>query len=1053
MESSDGPHARAVGPATAFGGVEPSEAPRRGGRLMSDANGYQGIVDSLPQMVWVTDERGRHTYFNRQWYSFTGFAEEESLGFGFADALHPDDRERTLKRWRRAWQDGEPYEIEYRFYSRPHRAYRWFLGRAAPVRDDADRIVQWIGTCTDIELQKRAQAQVRRRTDELEASWDLQTAVSELGLYALRTRDVDELVNVVVRRVAAVLEAELCEVLEYRPERSDLLLKAGIGWGRGMVGNATRPADRNSQAGYTLASDAPVVVSDASTESRFSAGEMQDDYGVVSGMSVVIHSTQGSYGVLGVHTLSERVFRAHEVHFIQAVANLLGEAIGRIVNEVEAARLGERLTNTLESITDAFFTLDRDWRFTYLNAQAETVLRRSREELLGRSLWAMFPDSLDSVFELEYRRAVRQGVPVYFEALYGPLTAWFDVAAYPSEEGLAVYFQDVTERKATEERMELYRTFHATLAGVIQESLRGELDETFYQRVVETAVQLVPGAQAGSLMYREPSGEWCFAAVAGFDERLLELRIPPEQMVTGPDPREPAVLRGFDPGQVEESIRDVLYGPVGRADELRSTLLVPVWLDHELRAYLHLDNFDAADAFSDDAIELGRLFARQIGSVMQRMDLERDLVQQARTDVVTGIPNRRQAEERLHEWLEHGHRGALLFLDLDEFKHVNEAYGHGNGDELLRRAAGRMQSVLDEGAVLARWGGDEFLAMVPEVTGSAEAYAVAHALQDVLRTPFAILDASVVTSVSIGIVLFDGRTRSVQQAVLEADIALGNAKSRGKDQMVLFTPEMAARASRRYMIEEGLRAALVNDAGLCLHYQPRVNLRTGRMEAVEALSRWSHPQLGPISPSEFVPIAEAARLIHALTRRVIDHACRQIREWSDAGTPRVVSVNLSAENVRRPGIVAEVREAMERYDVPPGLLELEVTEGAAMTGVDDAVARLKDLRRLGTTIAIDDFGTAYSSLSYLKLLPVDTLKIDKSFLIEVPGEDGEGASEASLLRGIVALGKSLGLFVVAEGVETEAQVRFLMSLGCDGAQGNFFGEAVSAGELATGAYR
>lgn len=1019
-----------------------------GGSLMPEQARFQAMVDALPQLVWATDETGRHTYFNRGWYEFTGFSEEESMDFGFVDALHPEDRDRTLERWERAWRDGEPYEIEYRFYSRPRGEYRWFLGRATPVQDDSGAIVQWMGTCTDIEPQKRAQEQVRRRTAQLEASWGHQTAVSELGLLALRSRDVDELMRVVVRRTCSVLGADLCKVLEMQPDRERLLLKAATGWDESLIGRATVPSHRGSQAGYTLLSQEPVIVRDLRRETRFEGSALLHDYGAVSGMSVVIYGTDGPYGVLTVHTKQERAFGGQEVHFIQAVANLLGEAIWRIAHEDEAARLGQRLTDTLESITDAFFTLDTDWRFTYLNARAETVLRRSREELLGESIWKRFPEAEKTIFAREYRRAVREGVPVRFEAYFEPLDAWFDVSAYPSEGGLTVYFQDVSERKAVEARMELYRTFHSTLAGVIQESLRGELDDTFYQRVVDAAVRLVPGAQAGTLMLLEPTGEWSYAAVAGFDRRLLELRLPAEQMDLGPNPQEPTIVSGFDPEPLDEPVREVLFGPIGRAGDIRATLLVPVWLGSELRAYLHLDNFESRDGFSADAVELGRLFARQIGSVMQRMDLERDLVHQARTDIVTGIPNRRYAEDFLQQCLDEGCAGALLFLDLDEFKHVNEAYGHPIGDELLRHAAARILDVLEEEDVLARWGGDEFLAMIPNVTEPREAIAVARDLQDTLRVPFRIQDAAVVTSASVGVLLFDDTTRSVHRAVLEADIALGNAKRRGKDQVVLFTSEMGAQASRRFMIEEGLRAALqADDEELCVRYQPRVNLRTGRIEAVEALSRWTHPSLGTISPTEFVPVAEAARLIHGLTRRVLDHACRQARVWHDAGTPRMVSVNLSAENVRHVGIVEDVREALERHQLPADLLELEVTEGAAMTGVEDSVARLRQLRDLGTSIAIDDFGTAYSSLSYLKMLPVDTLKIDKSFLVEVPGEDRNAVADASLLRGIVALGRSLGLFVVAEGVETEAQARFLMSLGCHGGQGNYFGSAVPPGEI------
>lgn len=1003
------------------------------------------MLDELPQLVWEADVDGRHVYFNRRWYEFTGMDEAESIGFGFLDALHPGDRDRALQCWRRGSHDGEAYEIEYRLYSRSRRTYRWFLGHARPVRDADGGVIRWLGTCTDVEPHKRAEQQVRERTAELEASWEHQLAIAELGLFALRTRDSDELAQEVVGHATAVLGVSSCEILELRADGEAFSAKAACGACAADVGAVAVPNDPDRLPGYTLASQAPVVFEDLRTETRFRPSDRLRDHGVVSGVSAVVHGSDGPYGVFAVHSTGERTFHAHEVHFVQAVANLLGESVRRIGKEQEANELGERLTTTLESITDAFFTLDRTWAFSYMNAHAERVLRSSREEVLGRSLWEAFPGAVGTTFEREYRRAVRERVPVRFEAYFTPLGAWFDVTAYPSSDGLAVYFRDVTDRKGVQERMELYRTFHSTLALVIQESLRGELDERFYRRVLDAAVRLVPGAQAGSLLHRDDDGAWSFRAVVGFDERLLDLRLPDAQIVAGRELREPSIVTGFDPAPLDDSIREVLHGPIGRADELLSTLIVPIWLGDDVRALLHLDNFETEAAFTPDAVELGRVFARQIGSVIQRMDLERDLVHQAHTDVVTGVPNRREAEHLLVRLLEEDRPGALLFLDIDEFKHVNEAYGHDMGDEVLRHVAWRIQAVLQDDAVLARWGGDEFLAMIPGIADPDAAQRAARAIRDALRDPFTVRDAVVVMSASIGIVLFSEGARSVRRSVLEADIALANAKRRGKDQVVLFTEEMGVQASRRFMIEEGLRRALAeDDERLTLHYQPRVDLRTGRVEAVEALSRWMHPDLGPVSPTEFVPIAEAARLIHPLTRRVMDRACRQARAWHDAGTPRVVSINLSTENMRRPGIVDDVREALERHEVPAGLLELEVTEGAAMTAVEEAADRLGQLRGLGTTIAIDDFGTAYSSLSYLKLLPVDTLKIDKSFLLELPEEGVEGSPDAALLRGIVALGRSLGLFVVAEGVETASQAAFLTELGCHGAQGNYFGEAVPA---------
>lgn len=990
------------------------------------------ILDDLPHPIVAIDGDGRVRYLNDAHAQALGRSRERLLGADWREAL-PDMEDGPLPRHARGVMEiGGTATFDC-----------FFPPTGQRVRVDLTASDGGLLVCISEE-----HAREQEDRGEVARSRALQMAIAELGLRALRAPDLHDLKQEVTEHVREVLAADFCKVLRLLPNGRELLLEAGTGWREGLVGRGTVGTDLDSQAGYTLKSNAPVIVRDLREEARFRGPALLRDHQVISGMSVVIHGSDGPYGVLGVHTRSERAFTAHEVHFIQAVANVLAEAIKRHAQEEQVRGLADRLSTTLESITDGFYTLDEQWRFTYVNSAAEAVLRRSRDEMIGRSIWEAFPEAVGTRFEQMLRRAMQDEVAVRFEAPQVRVDAWLQIAAYPSSGGLAVYFQDVTERRRHRQRLELHRRFHATLAKITQASLEGRLDETFFQKALEHAIDVVPGAQAGTLAHRGSRGTWHVVAGsrrrrpgAAGDVRLAD--------TAGPASSSDAEVR-FGPPALEapDSLRALVYREVEDAEQIRSTLVVPVRVGDEVRAYLHLDNRESEEAFGGDAIDLGRLFARQIGSVMHRMALERDLERQAHMDAVTGIPNRHHAESRIAASLEAGHGAALLFLDLDDFKNVNDVYGHPFGDALLCGVAQRVGHLLRDRGMVARWGGDEFLVLLEDVRSAEDAAAEARRIERNLAAPFRIGERTVFTSASIGVVVLDGAGGDAERALLEADIALHRAKRAGKNRSVLFTHAMQTEATRRFAIESGLRAALqTGDGDLDLLYQPRIDLASGTVVAAEALARWSHPALGQVSPAEFVPLAEASGLVHMLTRWVLDRACAQARAWRIAGRPLVVAVNLSAADLRRDDLVDVVQDTLSRHGLDPAYLELEVTETAAMTAVEDAIAVLTQLRALGVSIAIDDFGTAYASLSYLKLLPIDTLKIDRVFVSDLVHGARREPGENSIVEGIVGLGKGLGMSVVAEGLETRAQADFLRELGCDGAQGNYFGRPGSAAAI------
>jgi diguanylate cyclase (GGDEF)-like protein/PAS domain S-box-containing protein len=406
-------------------------------------------------------------------------------------------------------------------------------------------------------------------------------------------------------------------------------------------------------------------------------------------------------------------------------------------------------------------------------------------------------------------------------------------------------------------------------------------------------------------------------------------------------------------------------------------------------------------------------------------------------DALTGLPNRAlfgdRLEQALHRAARDGRAVAVLFLDLDNFKVVNDSLGHHVGDDLLVQVAGRITTCLRAQDTAARLGGDELAVLIGDVADASDARAVAHRLADALRTPFRIAGRDVVVTASIGVAL-SAPDRADRDALLQAaDLAMYQAKANGRARCELFDPGMAAEADDRLELEMLLRDAIEREE-LSVVYQPIVSLETGRVCSVEALLRWEHPERGPIGPARFIPIAEETGLIVSIGAWVLREACRDAAAWPrQDGRPIAVSVNVSPRQLRDPGFVEEVQHVLARTGLSPAQLELEVTESAVMNDPDEARLRLEQLQRVGVSLAIDDFGTGYSSLGQLRYFPFDSLKVDRTFMHGL----GQDQTNAAIVRGLIALAHNLGLAVGGEGIETSAQLEQLQALGCDRGQGYY----------------
>lgn len=611
--------------------------------------------------------------------------------------------------------------------------------------------------------------------------------------------------------------------------------------------------------------------------------------------------------------------------------------------------------------------------------------------------------------------------------------------------------RDVDEPARQRDRARRLVRLRAALQALTREFLEGELDARFYQHVLDRAVELVPGAQAASLTRRTPRGTFAFAAVAGFGSDVVGLELSEEELLRDTSSRRPAILRGYPPHTLEPETHAILFGPSGRTDDIAATLSLPVFVHGRAEAFLNLDNFDDRDAFDEEALEIADLFGQQISAMLHRVVAEEALTREAYLDPLTGLPNRRLAADRLAVALRRAQRDgsavAVLFVDLDNFKTVNDGRGHEVGDALLREAARRLDEGTRDADTVARWSGDEFMVVLTDLRHPGDADRRAQALLARLRGPYAVGGANLHASASIGYTVYPWDDGDAQQLLGHADMALLHAKRSGKDAAAAYRGEMGTDARRWLEVSRALREVVDRGHGLALHYQPRVSLRDGSITSVEALARWHHAELGAVPPIEFIAVAEESGLIGPLGDAILHLACRQIRRWLDAGTPRVVAVNLSARQLREPDLVDRVARSLADQGVDGRLLELEITESAAMTDIDDSVRKLRGLRALGVALSIDDFGTAYSSLAYLQRLPVDAIKIDRSFLQALGPEPDPDVREAAIVAAIVALGHALGVRLIAEGVETEGQRRFLVDLGCDEAQGYHLGRPAPAPAL------
>jgi diguanylate cyclase (GGDEF)-like protein len=568
------------------------------------------------------------------------------------------------------------------------------------------------------------------------------------------------------------------------------------------------------------------------------------------------------------------------------------------------------------------------------------------------------------------------------------------------------------------------------MSGIDKMILSGADFEEVSEGLIEHLVELT-GVDAAAVIARDSDAPSLAKMISWFEDNYHHERITLPQELGH---------EWCQPRQVEVSQVNGAFAPYKErflSFGLRYVVIIPVILRDELKGILLLGS-DSRFEMQGSTLEVSVELAGRLAVALASVEREEALYKQAHFDELTGLPNRQLLKDRLEQHLVQArrdeHSGALLFIDLDRFKEINDVFGHSIGDIVLAQAAERILTEVRETDTVARLGGDEFVILMPNLVADNTIRTTATRILTRLGETFSVRGHNHFLGASIGIVMFPHDGGSVETLLKNADSAMYRAKEAGRSRFEFFSQEMNAESRRKIEIERDLRTAVEGEA-LAVHYQPQFKLDDGEICGAEALLRWQHTTLGNVPPDEFIQLAEDSGLIVDMGRWVIEQTCMDLRNILDMGLhPGVMSINVSARQLRDPNFASDVLEALHRSNIHPGYLQLEITETTVAQNRDTAIAILEQLRNVGVQVAIDDFGTGYSSLSYLQDLPFDCIKIDKSFINLM----GSGGNSEMICRTIIKMAHELDKLAIAEGVETKEQADFLISNGCDSVQGYYY---------------
>lgn len=750
---------------------------------------------------------------------------------------------------------------------------------------------------------------------------------------------------------------------------------------------------------HTLATSKPFVVEDTTRHPLMRDMVLSDEWrqAAYCGVPIVLDGRR-VVGVIFVMEARPRQWAQREIAFLQDLANSAATEIEKrlgIPSAGESAR-PVKLTITAPA-SEGVLLLDSEWHIRSINARATAILGRAESELSGRSLLTVFPSLVGSLFHHEYVRAFSEQSPIELEAWCGTLGLWMESRAYPVEDGLAVHLRDVSARRNAEEAL---RQSEARYRSVFQESHDPILFTAADGTIIEcNRAALHSFGYSRDELFRMQLGELFV------DEDLEALQ-------------EQADSNG--------SVADHDTKLRAKGDEPR-----PVRLTLSARR--------AAD---------GEVIGWQATIRPAPPPVDAGTGGDAFRDPLTGLANRAVFLDRLDRLFlmaqrRDGYRFAILFIDLDRFKIVNDTLGHLAGDELLTTVARRLESCLRQEDSVARLGGDEFGILLDSVEDVRDSTRVAERINQELALPIRIGPREVAASASIGIAFSDQSHDRADQVLADADAAMYRAKAGGGARYEVFDTEMHLRAIAQLQLEADLRRAVRNNE-FVIHYQPILTLESGEIAGFEALLRWLHPERGLLHPIEFVEVADQTGLVNDMGWMVLEHASNLAQTWLDRAPGLTldlgISVNVTPRQIEDVELIPRIDELLERSGLPPGMLRLELTESALMNEVESLQEALGELRQRGVEIGLDNFGTGFSSLQYMQRLQIATLKIDRTFLRSID----RATNHRAVIESALGIGRALGIDVIAAGVESLDQLTELRRLGLQYAQGYLLCEPLDA---------
>ncbi|MEN9216078.1 MAG: EAL domain-containing protein [Gloeomargarita sp. HHBFW_bins_162] len=913
-------------------------------------------TDEAPVMIWLANPQGHVTYMNQQWTKLTGWPVEMALGERWLDLVHPEDRPGIETIYLQAVHDGVPYRADFRVRCADER-YLWLVCTGQPRINTQGEMVGLIGVCVEITARKQAEQLTQEQGHYNQFLVNLSTEI-------LETFDLDQVMQCAVRKLQELLGVDRVAITPVRPDGNVVFAVEAVRQPEFSLLH-TQILDHCFAEEYLelyRQGRVQAVADVKTTPMQPCHRELLQKFGVQANLVLPIRHQERLWGLLILHECHQpRSWRQGEIHLAQQVANVLGLALHRGELYDQLRQQEARYRQIVEQQSELICRHDMNGQLTFVNPALCRYLGQPYPQVLQHPLGklALAPGE----------QSVQRG-----DGRWG-WVQWQN-QAITNDRGEVVEMQwvgrDVTTAHEVRERLQMM------------------------EAVVVCANDGIVITQGERVIYANPT----FLAMTGYT--LAELHAVGLGELCG----EKTDLTQWEyiqkSRQQGASVRTELvqYTKDGRDFWVELTVLslvmsaAPdawVWVYRDITAHKQMEARLLYDAFHDS---------------------------------LTGLPNRNFLMDQLHRAhqrsLTEGTFYAVLFADLDRFKLVNDSLGHTVGDEMLQEVAQRLRRHLRAGDTLARLGGDEFVVLLEPVAGVAEAVAVAEQLHQELEQPFIVHGQELVLSGSIGVCLNDHPGYSPADILRNADIAMYQVKLGGRCGVQVFQPGMHDRVMGQLELETALRRGLAQQEFI-LHYQPVVRLEPGEIVGFEALVRWQRPGVGLVAPGVFIPVAEESGLIHPLSQWVVQTACHQLAQWRTLQPNLTMAVNLSGRLFRRANeLVTQVLQTLQECHLPPQALILEVTEGVLMADPQTVGAALGQLRQQGVQVSIDDFGTGYSSLGRLQGLPVDALKIDRSFIQQMT-HNGE------LVRAIVALAVTLNKDVVAEGIETPEQLAILKS--------------------------